>query len=405
MGKIVTCGNQGERIRSDCQVILELTDAGGIDIQLISKVKSLYEDSIITLTKEIFSFFNIANARIQINDSGALPHVIAARLESAIKLLIDSDKEYLPDFHPDNKRDLSTPREKHRISRLYIPGNSPELMINAGLHHPDGIILDLEDAVAPDKKHEARFMVRNALRAIYFHGAERMVRINQIPGGIADLDYIIPHKVNLLLIPKCEYPEQIKQVNKRIGIISTKCNLNHKIWLMPIIESAKGIINAYDIATSANNIVAMAIGLEDYTADIGVSRTREGTESFVARNKIVIACKAAGIQAIDSVFSDINDLEALYQTALQSKALGFAGMGCIHPRQIKPIREAFTPKEEEIDKAKKIVTAFEEAQSKGVNVVVLGSKMIDPAVVKQALNTIALAISMDRLERNWREQP
>jgi citrate lyase subunit beta/citryl-CoA lyase len=403
LGKIITCGNQGERIRSDCQVILELTDNNGIDVQLNSKVKSLYGDSIVALAKEIFNFFGIVNARISINDSGALPYVIAARIEAAIKLLIESDKEYLPDFHIDNSLSLSTSRERHRISRLYIPGNSPGLMINAGLHHPDGIILDLEDAVAPEKKHEAQFIVRNALRAVSFYGAERMVRINQIPSGLSDLDFIIPHRVNLILIPKCESIEQIKLVNERIGIISMKYNLTQKVWLMPIIESAKGVMNAYDIARSAHNIVAMAIGLEDFTADLGISRTKEGTESFMARSRIVLSCKAAGIQAIDSVFSDIEDLESLRQSALQSKALGFVGMGCIHPRQLKPIHEAFAPEKEEIEKAKKIVIAFEDAQSKGISVVALGSKMIDPPVVKKALHTLELAIEMNRLNQNWRE--
>ena len=404
MGKIVTCGNQSERIRSDCQVILELTDTDGLDIQLTSKVKSLYGNSIIALTNEIFNFFEVENARIKINDSGALPYVISARIESAIKQLINTEKEYLPDFHPDNKLSLTTSREKSRISRLYIPGNNPGLLINAGLHHPNGIILDLEDAVAPDKKYEARFIVRNALRAVSFYSAERMVRINQIPAGLSDLDFIIPHRVNLVLIPKCENIQQIKLVNERISIISTKHNLTHKVWLMPIIESAKGVMNAYEIANSANNIVAMAIGLEDFTADLGITRTKEGTESFVARSLIVLSCKAAGIQPIDSVFSDIEDMESLRQTALQSKALGFVGMGCIHPRQIKPIHNAFAPQTEEIEKAKKIVIAYEDAQSKGIGVVALGTKMIDPPVVKKAHHTIELAITMNRLNQNWREQ-
>lgn len=402
MGKFVICGNQGERIRSDCQVILELTDRNGLDIQISSKVKTLYGDSIIALTKEIFIFFGIVNARIQINDSGALPYVIAARIEAAIKLLIDSDKEYLPPFHPNNNS--STSRDCNRISRLYIPGNSPGLIINSGLHHPDGIILDLEDGVAPDKKHEVRFIVRNALCAVNFYDAERMVRINQIPLGLLDLDFIIPHRANLILIPKCESIEQIKHVNERIGIISMKYNLTHKVWLMPIIESAKGVINSYEIATAAHNIVALAIGLEDFTADLGIQRTKEGTESFVARSKIVLSCKAAGIQAIDSVFSDIADMESLRQTVLQSKAIGFVGMGCIHPKQIKVIHDAFAPDAAEIEKAKKIVFAFEDAQSKGVGVVALGTKMIDLPVVKKALHTIELAIKMDRLNLNWREQ-
>lgn len=400
LGKLVTCGNQGERIRSDCQVVLELSDSNGIDIQLSSKVKPLYGDSIIALTKEIFNFFGIVNARIQIYDSGALPYVIAARIEAAIKLLIESDKEYLPDFHPSNHS--STSRDRNRVTRLYIPGNNPGLIINSGLHHPDGIILDLEDAVAPDKKYEARFIVRNALCALNFYGAERMVRINQIPAGLYDLDFIIPHRANLILIPKCESTEQIKHVNERIGIISMKYNLTHKVWLMPIIESAKGVMNVHEIATSAHNIVALAIGLEDFTADLGIQRTKEGTESFVARSQIVLSCKAAGIQAIDSVFSDIDDMESLSLTVLQSKAIGFVGMGCIHPRQIKVIHDAFAPEAAEIDKAKKIVTAFEEAQSKGVGVVAIGSKMIDLPVVKKALHTIELAITMGRLDQNWR---
>lgn len=402
MGKVVTCGNQGERIRSDCQVKLELSDRDGLDIQLNSKVKSLYGDSIIALTKEIFNFFGIVNARIQIDDSGALPYVIMARIEAVIKLLTESDKEYLPDFHPSNNS--ATTRDNNRVSRLYIPGNSPALIINSGLHHPDGIILDLEDAVAPDKKYEARFIVRNALCAVNFYGAERMVRINQIPAGLNDLDFIIPHRANLILIPKCESIEQIKLVNERIGIISMKYNLTQKVWLMPIIESAKGVLNAYEIAISAHNIVAIAIGLEDLTADLGIQRTKEGAESFVARSKIVLSCKAAGIQAIDSVFSDIADMESLRQTVLQSKAIGFVGMGCIHPRQIKVIHDAFAPDAAEIEKAKKIVIAFEEAQSKGVGVIALGTKMIDLPIVKKALHTIELAIKMERLNQNWREQ-
>jgi len=403
LGKIVSCGNHGERIRSDCHVTIELSDVKGLDIQLKSKVKSLYGDAIIAQTKEIINFFDIQNAKIQINDTGALPYVIAARIEAAIKLLIETDKEFLPDFHSDLKTPETTPRDRHRVSRLYIPGNSPGLLINAGLHHPDGIILDLEDAVAPDKKHEARFLVRNALRAVNFYGAERMVRINQIPAGLQDLDFIIPHHVNLVLIPKCETAEQIKQVNERIGIISIKHNLTQKVWLMPIIESANGVMNVEVIAGAAHNIVAMAIGLEDLTADLGIQRTHEATETFFARSMVVMACKASGIQPIDSVFSDIADMEALKENALNSKALGFVGMGCIHPRQIKVIHEAFAPAIEEIEKAKKIVIAFEYAQSLGIGVVALGTKMIDPPVVKRAHHTIELAIEMDRLDKNWRE--
>ena len=167
----------------------------------------------------------------------------------------------------------STSRDRFRFTRLYLPGNTPGLMINAGLHSADGIILDLEDSVAPEKKDEARFLVRNALRQINFYGAERMVRINQGVRGLEDLHYVIPHNVNLILIPKCENTDYVKSVESEITAIKKKLNLNNQVFLMPVIESALGIENSFEIARSSGNVVAIAIGLEDYTADLGVPRT------------------------------------------------------------------------------------------------------------------------------------
>jgi len=362
----------------------------------------MYGESIKKQALEIMAFFGIEHANLRIEDQGALPLVLAARIEAAVKKLISTEKEYLTPLLDCNKS--LTARDRNRFSRLYLPGNSPALMINAGIHHPDGIILDLEDAVAPEKKYEARFLVRNALRSIDFYGAERMVRINQGERGLEDLEYIVAHNVNLILLPKCESAGQVHAVNKKIEeFVHGTSYMVHPIWIMPIIESALGVINAYSIASSADNVVALAIGLEDYTADLGTRRTLEGKESFFARSMVVNAARAAGIQPIDSVFSDIGDMEALRQNVLNSKALGFDGMGCIHPRQINVIHEAFAPSSEEIEKAKKIVFAFHEAEKKGLGVVALGNKMIDPPVVKRALNTINLAVKMNKLAENWRE--
>ncbi|NTW34332.1 MAG: HpcH/HpaI aldolase/citrate lyase family protein, partial [Bacteroidetes bacterium] len=394
--------NKGKGIRSDCFVTIELTNSNGIDIQLESKVKVLYGKSIIKQAQEILKFYSINNAIVKIEDSGALPFVIYARLEAAIRELTGSDKEFLTPLIESNK--YQTTKDKFRFSRLYLPGNTPNLMINAGIHKPDGIILDLEDAVSVDKKYEARFVVRNALRSLDFYGTERMVRINQIPKGLDDLEYLVPHNVNLLLIPKCESAEQIQLVNKKIEELKKKYKVSGNVWLMPIIESSLGVIKAYDIASSANNIVAMAIGLEDYTADIGAKRTNEATESFYARSQVVNACRAAGIQPIDSVFSDIGNMEALKQNVIKSKALGFDGMGCIHPRQIRIIQENFAPDSIEIEKAEKIVKAFFEASEKGLGVVSLGTKMIDAPVVKRAQRTIDIAIKMGKINKNWMEE-
>ena len=402
MTTIAYAGNKGKGVRSDCFVTLELKKKGGVDIQLESKVKVLYGKSIISIAIEVLKHFDIKNAKLLIEDFGALPFVIAARLEATIKQIIKTDKDFLPPMLKQNN--YETQKDKFRFSRLYLPGNNPSLMINAGIHKPDGIILDLEDAVAVDKKFEARFIVRNALRALDLYGAERMVRINQVPKGLDDLEYLVPHNVNLLLIPKCESAEQIKLVNKKIEELKKKYKVNTNIWLMPIIESSLGVIKSFEIATAADNIVAMAIGLEDYTADLGTKRTNEATESFYARCQVVNVCKAAGIQAIDSVFSDVADMEALKLNVQKSKSLGFDGMGCIHPRQIKVIFENFAPDNDEIEKAKKIVNAFIEATEKGLGVVSLGTKMIDPPVVKRAQRTIDIAVKMGKLNKNWREE-
>jgi citrate lyase subunit beta/citryl-CoA lyase len=274
-------------------------------------------------------------------------------------------------------------------------------MINSGLHSADGIILDLEDSVAPEKKDEARILVRNALRQINFYGAEKMVRINQGARGLTDLYSVIPHNVNLILLPKCESAGYIKEVEYEIEAIKKLHNLRNDIFLMPIIETAMGVENSFGIACSSKNIVALAIGLEDYTADLGVARTAEGKESLYARTRIVVAAKAAGIQAIDSVFSDVSDYDTLRETVRVSKSLGFEGMGCIHPRQISVIRDGYAPDEAEIEKSKKIILAFAEAKLKGLGVVALGSKMIDPPVVSRAERIIDLAIRLKLLSSDW----
>ncbi len=400
--KIATAGNTGKKVRSDCFVTLELKDSGGIIIEQKSKVEVLYGKANIELCKDILKLYEIENAHLTIEDKGAVSLIIAARVEAVVKQLIDTDKEYLLDFIEENK--YFSEKEQFRFSRLYLPGNTPSMMLNAGIHDPNGIILDLEDSVAFDRKKEAQLVVRNALRGINFYGAERMVRINQFPKGLEDLKYLVPHNVHMLLVPKCEGAEQIQELEKKVKEIQKQHKIDRPILLMPIIESALGVEKSFEIATSSENVVALAIGLEDYTADLGTRRTNEAVESFYARTRIVNACKAAGIQAIDSVFSDVGDMDALRENVKVSKGLGFEGMGCIHPRQIKVIHESFAPEEAEIDKAKKIVNAFIDATEKGLGVVSLGTKMIDPPVVKRAETTINLAISLGLISEDWREE-
>jgi citrate lyase subunit beta / citryl-CoA lyase len=395
---VAVAGNAGPKVRSDCEVTLELTNRGGIIIELESKVKALFGESIKNLAISVLRSFDIKNVRVRIDDSGALPFVISARLEAALKQLISTDKDFLPDLIAENN--YSTDSDRFRFSRLYLPGNTPGLMINAGLHSAEGIILDLEDSVAPEKKDEARILVRNALRQVNFFGAERMVRINQGRRGLEDLGFVIPHNVNLILIPKCESADFVRSVDNEIGTLSRRHKIKNRVYLMPVVESALGIENSYDIARSCENVVAMAIGLEDYTADLGVQRSAGGNESFYARTRLVVAAKAAGIQPIDSVFSDIGDMEGLRQNVKVSKSLGFEGMGCIHPRQVQVIRQGFAPDEAEIARSREIMVAFDAARSKGLGVVALGTKMIDAPVVSRARKTLELAVRLGLLPAN-----
>ena len=389
MNQIATAGNRGMRVRSDCHVTMEIKESGGIALQLNSKVERMYGNQIRQLVFEVLEALNVQHASMQLEDSGALPFVIGARIEAAVKQILPSSESWLPPMIPQNK--VETQKEQFRFSRLYLPGNTPSMMLNAGIHQPNGIILDLEDSVAPDKKNEARVLVRNALRQVDFYGAERMVRINQLPAGLDDLEDMVPHHVHLILIPKCEHGDQVKQVDERVKNILKEAKQERDIFFMPIIETCLGVEKAFEIATSSNQLAALAIGLEDYTADLGVKRTVGGEESLYARTRLVNACKAAGIQPIDSVFSDVADMQGLLDNVRRSKALGFEGMGCIHPRQVPVIHEGYSPDEAEIKKAERIIKAFKEAESKGLGVISMGTKMIDLPVVRRARQTMALA--------------
>jgi citrate lyase subunit beta / citryl-CoA lyase len=397
--RVAEAGRRGTDVRSDCWVKISLADSGGLDVQLKTKVEVMYGEQTRQLVRDVLTGLRVQHAKVEMEDAGALPFSIMARLEAAVRRLhgeggtaISAVPEYLPEFIAGAQN--PTQRDRFRRSRLYLPGNEPKFMLNAGLHEPDAVILDLEDSVAPAVKDEARLMVRNALRSIDFKNSERMVRINQGERGLIDLDFIVPHNVHVILPPKVEGPEQIQEVDARIASILRKHDINRPVYLMPIVESALGAIKAYEIATASPNIVALTIGLEDYTADLGTQRTNEGRESFWARCQVVNAARAAGVQPIDTVFSDVGDMEGLRASVLEAKGLGFDGKGCIHPRQIRPIHEAFAPALAELEKARKIVAAFDEAEAKGLGAVSLGTKMIDPPVVKRALRVVKMAKSL-----------
>jgi len=391
-----TAGRRGDPIRSDLWVGVEIRDEGGIELELESRVASYYGEAIREQVASVLGSLGVTDARVEIEDKGALPFVIAARVETAV---LRAGFQPRGDARPEPIA-VPSPSAKDRLrrSRLYLPGNEPKYFLNAGLYGPDGIILDLEDSVHPDEKDVARLLVRNALRTVDFKSAERMVRINQLPSGVEDLTAVVPERPDMILVPKVEDAEQIREVDRLIDRLQGADD--RPLWLMPILETARGIEQAFAVAGASERVAALTIGLEDYAADLGVTKSPEGIESIYARQRVVNAAKAAGVQAIDSVFGQVDDLDALSDWAARARQLGFEGMGCLHPRQIDVIHRAFNPTDEQIDRARRIVEAFEQAQAAGLGVVSLGAKMIDPPVVAQSQRVVAQARQLGLIEQD-----
>jgi len=387
----------GRDAKGDCFVELTLTENGGIQVELESSVGAMFGTHLRKLAELACAHLGAKNVFIKIKDNGGLDHVLLARLEAVARQLWEVPE---PGILPEKKiLPTGTQKDRLRRTRLYLPGNNPDLMTNAGLYGADCIILDLEDSVAPADKDAARILVRNTLLAVDFFQSERIVRINPISSdfGARDLEMIVPASPHTLLVPKCETKEDITAVEEMLIFYEQQEKLENEIMLMPLLETAKGILNAKDIATASERIVALCFGAEDFTADIGAQRTREGRESFVARSLIVLAAKAARIQAIDTVFSDVEDIEGLIASTREAKELGFDGKGVIHPAQIKPIHDAFAPTDEEIEYAQKVMEAIHEAEEKGSGVAALGSKMIDAPVVARAQKVLAMARAVNKL--------
>jgi len=400
MTKMFQTGPTGKSIKSDCQVFYTPGSAP-LKIEIESKVQVLFSKAIRDLAEKTFSELRIETGVAQIKDFGALPFVMMAQIETVVKRAHpEITVQALPEFKEHSQ--YKTAPGRFRRSRLYLPGNQPKLFLNAGIHKPDGIILDLEDSVPPSEKDSARNMVRNALRTLDFFGSERLVRINQGELGMQDLEAIIPQNVHVVLLPKAETAEQVIAMDNKVQKILKREGIDRPVYYMPILESALGVLNAREIAMASKFNVALAMGLEDYTADIGTARTLEDTESFFARSMLVNAARATGLQPIATVFSDVGNEPALRANVRDAKALGFDGMGCIHPRQIKPIHEEFAPSDAEITKAKRIILAADDAESRGLGVVAVGSKMIDPPVVKRAERSIRMAVDTGMLSEDWK---
>lgn len=284
---------------------------------------------------------------------------------------------------------------KLRRSRLYVPGNNPKMIPPAGLYGADVISLDLEDAVHPDFKVDARMLVSESLKVVDFgQGVEVTVRINPMstPWGQWDIRQIVCERLDGIYIPKTETPEDVIRVDELVTKMEEKNGLEiGRIKLFATMETAKGILNAKDIALCSKRLAGITIGGEDLTADLGGVRSSDGLAIHTSRQMIILAAKAAGIQAIDTVYSDFSDPEGLRKETDMIKKMGFDGKACIHPSQIEVIHEVFNPTEKEITYAVRVKKAIEVAKERGSGVISLGKKMIDKPIVMKAEKILALA--------------
>lgn len=292
-------------------------------------------------------------------------------------------------------------KDRLRRSRLFLPGNNPKIIQDGGVFEADAIILDLEDSVGLDSKDEARILVKWALREVDFGRSEVLIRINHPESGFFEEDMaIISERVDGVVLPKAESRGDIERLISSLDRIEADKGIDKEIVIIPTIESALGVINAYEIALSPR-VAALAFGAEDFTRDIGAERSPKGNELWYARSAIVTAAKAAGVQALDTVYPDVRDSEGLRRETEMIKRMGFDGKSAIHPNQIGIIHDVFTPSMEEIKSAHDILDAIAEAEEKKSGVIALNGRMIDRPVVERAKRVIRLAeaagIDTDRI--------
>ena len=284
-----------------------------------------------------------------------------------------------------------------RRSMLFLPGNSPNMLINGNCLGSDAVIFDLEDAVSPAEKDAARILVRNTMTYMDFRGCEIIVRINSIdtPYWKKDLDEILPCKPSLILLPKTGSAQDVTEADAYISEVEARLGYEAlTVGLMPLIETAMGVENAFAIASASKRVQALFLGAEDLTADLRCKRTKEGREIEYARTRLVVAARAAGVEVYDTPFTDVNDDEGIWTDAALAKALGFSGKASISPRHVEVINQVFSPSQADIDYAYEVLDAIALAKAQGKGAISLRGKMIDAPIVSRAEQTIAMAVAL-----------
>lgn len=283
---------------------------------------------------------------------------------------------------------------KLRRSMLFVPGNNPAMVKDAHIYGSDSIIFDLEDAVSPAEKDAARLLVYSALRTIDYGATELVVRVNGLdtPWFEADVEAMVRGGIEVIRLPKTETAEDIRHLEALVAATERAAGIPEgRVKLMAALESPLAIINAYEIARSSPRLIGIALSAEDFVTSMKTNRSPEGVELFEARGRIVIAARAAGVMALDTVFTDINDQEGFLREVRLIKQMGFDGKSVVNPNQIPLVHAAFAPTEDEVRKARRVIEAAREAEARGLGVVSLDGKMIDKPIVVRAERVLALA--------------
>ncbi|HLW48829.1 MAG TPA: CoA ester lyase [bacterium] len=279
-------------------------------------------------------------------------------------------------------------------SLLFVPGHRRDMIPKAAASGADAIILDLEDAVAAPEKPAARGVVAGALAGALPERLVVFVRVNGLGSGLIDEDLHVASRPRLdgVCLPKCEAPADVQAASARLLAVEDRLRLPRgRLRLLVLVETARGVLEAAAIARESVRTCGVVFGAEDFTADTGLARTREGTELAAARSAVSVAAHAAGVDPIDGIFADFRDEAGLIADTTEARRLGYTGKTLIHPAQIALVHRVLAPASDEIARARRIVEAFERATTAESGVVVVDGAMVDRPVVLRARRLLARA--------------
>jgi len=371
----------GSDAKGDCRVTLEA--ASDLHIEVATKAQQLVEPGIRTVAETTLRRFGSANVTLKIEDTGALDYVLAARIETALRESLSASCEPLTPASPR----ACTRSDRPRRSRLYAPGNNPRLLVGIEVHGADCVLVDLEDSVPVSEKTAARILVKHLLAAVAFPN-EVWVRINALGlGGEDDVAEVLQGRPHGICLPKAESPDDVKKLSALLANVENQYGIEAGTTkIMPILETARGVLHCEGVAAADPRVVMVAFGAEDFTRDVGARRS-DRSLAF-ARSKVVAGAAAAGVQSSDTVYSDLTNMTGLAEECVMARELGFDGKGAINPRQLDTIHAAFSPSDDELAYAQRVVDAAAAAERSGSGAVALDGKMIDKPVLERARRLI-----------------